>query len=445
MRWAARPAAMVGLALVLLLGAALMVPGSADSAGAPALRPAGGADVLGAGSTGDIAAATAALEERLERLPGDWQAWSSLGALHLQRASTTADPAFYERAEAAFAESLAQHPDGNDAALVGQAALAASKHDFGAARDLAEDALAINAYSSPAYGVLTDALVELGDYDESFRSLQRMLDLRPGVPAYTRASYSFELRGDIPAARAALEEALRIASDPADIAFAHRYLGELAFGEGDLDRAERQFVAGLEADPSYTPLLAGRARVAAARDEVELALDTWSTVVERLPDPGYLAELGDLYTSVGQAEEAEAQYELIGVVEQLFLAAGADLDLEQALFAADHGDPIGALDVAERTWRSRRSVHAADAYAWALHVNGRSEEAVALAQQAARLGTRSAQFDYHRGMIQLAVGDTEAARGSLASALDLNPHFSVLHAPVAEAALAELGGRPTGD
>lgn len=440
MRWAARPAAVVGLALVLLAGAALAVPGQVDPVGVPPVRTSQGADVLGGGATGDLATATATLEERLDRLPGDWQAWSSLGALHLQRASTTADPAFYERAEVAFAESLRRHPEDNDAALVGQAALAASKHDFEAARRLAEEALAINAYSSSAYGVLTDALVELGEYDAAFSALQRMLDLRPGVPAYTRASYSFELRGDTAAARDALEQALRIAADPSDIAFAHRYLGELAFGEGDLDEADRQFRAGRDVAPSYTPLLAGRARVAAARGEIELALESWNEVVERLPEPTYLAELGDLYASIGRQGEADAQYELIGVVEQLFVAAGADLDLEQALFAADHGDPARALEVAERTWRSRRSVHAADAYAWALHVSGRSDEALELAEQAARLGTRSALFDYHRGMIQLAIGDEDAARRSLTSALDLNPHFSVLHAPIAEAALVELGG-----
>ncbi|HWG92862.1 MAG TPA: hypothetical protein VNU66_01380, partial [Mycobacteriales bacterium] len=81
-----------------------------------------------------------------------------------------------------------------------------------------------------------------------------------------------------------------------------------------------------------------------------------------------------------------------------------------------------------------------DAYAWALHVNGRSDQALALAREAQRLGTRSALFDYHRGMIELADGDREAARRSLTSALRTNPHFSVLHAPRAREALDQLGG-----
>lgn len=439
MRWLSGAVATLGVGAVLFVGAALALPGSPGT-DAPAPRTPDVFEVVTGAPNGDLAAAGAALQERLRRLPGDWQAWSSLGAVYLRQASTTADPSFYDKAESTFAQSLQEHPDGNDTALVGQAALAAARHDFAAARDLAERAIAINNYSATGHGVLTDALIELGEYEEAFSALQRMLDLRPGVPAYSRASYSFELRGNLPAARAAMEEALRVAADPADAAFAHRYLGELAFSQGDLDEAERQFTAGLQRTPYYTPLLAGQARIAAARGQFDVAVADWNEVVQRLPDPAYLTELGDLYASLGRRQEAESQYDVVRVIEQLFVAAGADLDLEQALFAADHGDPAGALKAAERAWQRRRSVHTADAYAWALHVNGRSVEARPVAQQAQRLGTRNALFDYHRGMIEMAVGDLPAARRSLTSALDLNPHFSVLHAPRAQAALDQIGG-----
>lgn len=438
-RWLSGAIAALSLGAVLFFGTALAMPGS-PKPDAPAPRTSDVFEVLTDAPNGDLASAAAALQERLRRLPGDWHAWSSLGAVYLRQASTTADPSFYDKAESTFAQSLETRPEGNDTALVGQAALAAARHDFDAARDLAERAIVINSHSATAHGVLTDALIELGEYEEAFIALQRMLDLRPGVPAYARASYSFELRGDIPAARAALEEALRVAADPADAAFAHRYLGELAFNQGDLDEAERQFAAGLERTPFYTPLLAGRARVAAARGQIDVALAGWNEVVQQLPEPGYLTEFGDLYASLGRHQEAESQYEVVRAIEQLFISAGADLDLEQALFAADHGDPAGALKAAERAWERGRSVHTADTYAWALHVNGRSAEALPIAQQAQRLGTRNALFDYHRGMIELAVGDLPAARQSLTSALDLNPHFSILHAPRARTALEQVGG-----
>ena len=438
-RWLQGAVATFGLGTVLFVGAGLALPASPSPDATPP-KTLDVFEVVTDAPGGDLATTSAALQERLRRLPGDWHAWSALGAVYLRQASTTADPSFYDKAESTFAQSLEERPEGNDTALVGQAALAAARHDFAAARELAERALAINSYSATGHGVLTDALIELGEYEEAFTTLQRMLDLRPGVPAYSRASYSFELRGNIPAARLALEEALRVAADPSDAAFARRYLGELSFSQGDLDEAERHFSAGLERTPDYTPLLAGRARVAAARGQIDVALAGWNEVVQRLPEPGYLTELGDLYASLGRHQEAESQYDVVRAIEQLFISSGADLDLEQALFAADHGDPTGALEAAEKAWERQRSVHAADAYAWALHVNGRSTEALPIARQAQRLGTRSALFDYHRGMIEMAVGDLPAARQSLTGALDLNPHFSLLHAPRAQAALEQAGG-----
>lgn len=433
-----RPLAVLGLAVALILGAGVALGGSQEGPSGPT-RPPANADAASAVSGADLGAVAAGLQTRLRRVPRDSQAWASLGSLYVQQAIATADPSFYGKAEGAFDRSLLERPEGNDPAVVGQARLAASRHDFAEARDLAQKAIDINAFNSSAYGVLTDALVELGDYPASYASVQKMLDLRPGVPSYARVSYSFELQGDLVGAREALDEVLRLSTNPGDAGFAHRYLGELAFGQGDLDEASRQFEAGLSRAPTYAPLLAGRARVAAARGDVEAAVRDWTDVVQRLPEPGYVTELGDYLTSLGRTQEAAEQYSVVRVIEQLFTAAGSDLDLEQSLYAADHGDPVGALRSAERAWQKRRNIGTADAYAWALHANGRSAEARDLATQAQRLGTRSAVFAYHRGMIELALGDKAAARASLSSALDINPYFSPLHAPRAQAALDQLG------
>jgi hypothetical protein len=54
------------------------------------------------------------------------------------------------------------------------------KHEFAAAR---EEALKLNREMPDdmmVYGFLTDANVELGNYDEAEKSAQFMLDLRPG-------------------------------------------------------------------------------------------------------------------------------------------------------------------------------------------------------------------------------------------------------------------------
>ena len=56
-------------------------------------------------------------------------------------------------------------------------------------------------------------------------------------------------------------------------------------------------------------------------------------------------------------------------------------------------------------------------------------------QQAMKLGTQDALLDYHAGMIAKSLGDTAQARLLLSRALARNPHFDLLQARVARAAL----------
>ena len=436
--WAAVAAAALALAVaMLLLGGLRPVSSPAQD-----LPPQGRAVPPAAGEISSRQNATdtiSSLQTRLRRLPEDWSAWSALGAAYVQQARLSADPGYYSRAEEAFARSLSIRPADNADALTGQGALAASRHEFAEALRLARAAQRINPYSAANQGVLVDALIELGRYDEADKQLQRMVDLKPGVPSLARVSYARELRGELAGARQALDRTLALASQPSDAAFAAHLLGELAFKTGDLDRAASAYEDALRRDPAYLPAVAGRAAVTATRGDTEAALREYDALVRRLPDPAYLTAYGELLESVGRHDEARRQYDLVDTARRLAQAQGANVDLELALFDADHGRPQEALRAAEAEAKRRASVYVADAYAWALHVNGRDREALAQAEAAARLGTREASFAYHRGMIEKSLGMDDAARASLQRALDTNPHFSVLHAPRARAALAELG------
>lgn len=431
----------LGLALAMLAAAAVLVPVERPADGTPLPGRGAESNVVAAGSSTDLSTSAAALQARLRRLPGDWTAWASLGAVYVAQAQASADPTYYGKAEDALRRSRQLHPQDNGAALTGLASLAAARHDFRRARALAEQALDVNAYDSTALGLLSDALIELGRYDQGFAAVQRMLDLKPGVPSFTRASYTFELRGDIRGARIALQRALDVAYSSFDTAFALRYLAELAWNNGDLQAASKYVQEGLMREPGAVPLLAVRARLLAARGNNDAALATWAEVVSRLPQPSYLIEYGDLLSSLGRHAEAARQYDVADATLELFQAQGADIDLELALFAADRGRVRQAVSAARAQWELRRSVHVEDAYAWALHAAGRDDEALEHARAAARLGTRSALFAYHRGMIEAALGRDSAALESLSTALRINPYFSPLHAPRAERTLAQLSGR----
>ena len=193
-------------------------------------------------------------------------------------------------------------------------------------------------------------------------------------------------------------------------------------------------------DADYVPPFAGLAKVAWARGHLQEAIDGYTDVVARYPSPEYVIALGDLYTAAGQPEQADRQYALVHAEEQLFRANGVNIDLELALFDAAHGDPAGALAAARDEWAKRHSVHVADAYAWALHANGRDAEAAVYARKAMALGYRNALFAFHAGMIQLELGNRAEARRLLSEAVRINPHFSIQYAPVARATLATIGG-----
>ncbi|MGH8976112.1 MAG: tetratricopeptide repeat protein, partial [Acidimicrobiia bacterium] len=408
--------------------------GGAPAAGAIPTAPTGAAVPV---APGDVAR----LEGHLGRHPDDAGAWAALGSALVERARVTADPSLYPRAEGAFDRSLALQPEANLAALMGRGALANARHDFAAGLRWAEAALTVNPDRAEVHGVMGDALLELGRYPEAFAAFQRMVDLRPGIAAYARVSYARELQGDVEGARQALEAAATAAATPAGAAFAHHFLGELAWNTGDLAGAGRSYELAARLDPDNVAPRAGLARLHAARGETDRALSEWRSVVARAPLPEYVAEFGNLNLVAGHRAEAERQFALLDAQQLLLRSSGVNTDLEIALFNADHGvRPAEGLAAARAEWGRRQSIFVADALAWQLHANGMDAEALPLADAALRLGTRNALFHYHRGMIHRSLGHLDAARRDLGAALALNPHFSTLHAGPAARALADLDG-----
>jgi tetratricopeptide (TPR) repeat protein len=434
------------------LAVILLAVGSLGPFGPKAGRPAGDSAALGAdpaGSldghpvilSGSLQQAIASLQTRLRSLPDDWGSWATLGLAYVQEARVSADPSFYPKAEGALRRSLRLHPGGNFQALTGEGALAAARHDFAGALRWGERARAINPYNGNVYGVIGDAQVELGRYDDAFATFQRMVDLKPDLASYARASYARELQGDVPGALEAMQLAYDSAGTPEDRAFAASQLGDLYFNSGRLDDAERSYREAAASAPEYMPPHAGLARVAWARGDVAGAIRRFADVVSHYPSPEYVIALGDMDTVAGRHADAARQYATVRVEERLFQAAGVDVDLELALFDADHGDPAKAVAEARAEWNRRHSILVADAVAWSLFRAGRAVEALPYVRFAGQLGYRSALLAFHAGMIERATGDRPAAVRDLRRALDINPHFSILYAETARRALAGLRGR----
>lgn len=388
----------------------------------------------------EVSRGIARAQQQLAANDEDYRAWAELGLLYVEQARITADPTYYPRAEGALEESLGLNEDSNDVALTAMGALSNARHEFADAAEWARRAQQVNPLGATSYGVLADALTQLGEYDGATAAIQQMLDLKPGIPSFTRASYNLELHGNIDGARAALEQALAQAFDASDIAFCRTYLGNLAFSQGDLDGAAEQYEVGLRELPDEPGLLLGQARVAAARGEQAEALSGYEQVVGSRPLPDYLVEYGNYLRSLGMESEADVQFALFDTTQQIFRANGVQDSLTVAYVAADRGDGEAAVAAAEEEYAQRQNIDSADALGWALHVAGRDAEALPYAEQATALGGRNALFRYHRGIIEQSLGRSEQARASLDAALNINQYFSPVQAPLARAALDELGG-----
>lgn len=436
-RRAARTAGVVVALAAALTGGAVVLGGGAGAGRPPAVAGPAAPTVLP--RDGDLDRGVAALRAHLRAQPKDFVSWATLGTAHVEQARTRGDPALYDAADRAIDRSLKLRP-GNDAALAGRAAVAAARHDFHGALRHASAALAENPYNERALASRIDALVELGRYDAAARAADTADARRPGVPVFTRYAYVRELRGDVTTARRVLERALAGATAPGDVAYVSTALGQLAWRQGDYATALRRCGAALRADVAYLPALECRARARAARGDTAAAIADLRDVVARQPLPGPVLALGELYEARGERRRAREQYRLVDAWVALARAHGVDADLDTALAAADHGDEAAALRAARSEWARRRTVHTADALAWALHVNGHDEEALRYAHRATATGFDEVTFLYHRGIIEHATGHTTAAERSLRAALRKNPGFSPLGAPAAREALREMGG-----
>lgn len=439
MRAIGKATAVTAMAVALLVaGAVVFVRGTGDALDPATRHPSSSALLLPTPNAGSLDGAIASLQQRLREIPDDWRGFAQLGLAYVAQARVTADPSWYPKAEGVLRRSLRLQPDQNVDGALGIGALDLARHDFAAALRQGRRASELDPYSADAYGVIGDALLELGRYDRAFEAFQTMVDTRPDLASYARVAYARELVGDVSGAEGAMRMAFDAAGSPSDSAWTAYQLGELAFGSGDVGSARGWYARGLDLDPAYVPNLAGLAKVAWARGDDELAIARLTEVVARYPSAEFVVALADLYRTTGWRALAEQQEAVVAAMHELATANGVNVDLELALFDADHDEPAGALAAARAEWARRRSVHVADAYAWALYANGRYRRASAFAERALSLGTRNALFLFHAGMIRLGLGDEAGARRYLSRALATNPNFSILYADDAARILARL-------
>jgi tetratricopeptide (TPR) repeat protein len=373
----------------------------------------------------------------IEKNPKNYEAYNALALALSRRARETSDVKCYAEAEQTLTKSFAISPDNFDGKRI-QVWLLLGKHEFAAAR---EQALKLNKRMPDdvmVYGFLTDASVELGNYDEAERSAQLMLDLRPGnSPGVTRAAYLRELFGDVDGALELMNMALASTSpgEAEDAAWILTQMAHLQLSLGKLADAEKSLNQALTLFPGYHYALGNLAKVRIAQKRYDEAVQLLQQRYQAAPHAENLFDLAEAFQLAGRTEEAKKAFGEFEHKSLLETNLGDNSNRELIFYYADYAhEPRKALEVANRELARRHDVYTLDSYAWALHSNGRDQEARKQIEAALAVGIRDARMIRHAGEIALATGDRAVAQKYLQQAADLNAGDSDL----ARATLARL-------
>jgi tetratricopeptide (TPR) repeat protein len=374
----------------------------------------------------DTVATVRRLEATVGRNPADAKSLTLLGFAYGQRWRESGDSSFVTLEARALARARRLTPR-DPLTVQGLGSLALTQHRFRRALELGRTAERLAPYTANTFGIVGDALVELGRYPQAFASFQRMIDLKPSLSSYSRISYARELNGDLRGATDAMRLALDAAAgDREGYAWTAVQLGKLHWLQGHARAAEQLYRSALAVLPGYVYALDALAPVEAAKGRITAAIAVERQAADAIPLPQFVAQLGDLYARAGRVRAARSQYATVRAIERLLVANGIKTDLEAAQFRADHAiEPAQTVALARKARLDRPSILGDDTLSWALARAARCREALGWSNRALRLGTKDWQLFFHRGYVERCLGHTAESRAWFRKALALNPGYSV--------------------
>jgi tetratricopeptide (TPR) repeat protein len=355
--------------------------------------------------------------------PTDYTGYNLLATALARRAQETTDVSFYAQAEDAVKKSLELAPNNFEAAKI-RVSILQGEHEYPAALEAAETLNKRVPDDVTVYGLLTDADVELGNYNEAETAAQWMLNLRPGnLPALTRAAHLRELFGDTEGAYELMDLAYQSMSptETGGRALILTQMGHLRLALLEADAAEKLLQQALTLLPGYPLALGNLAQVRITQKRYAGAVALLQERYQGAKHVEYLYDLAEALQLAGRATEAKkafADFETKSLAESV---RRNNSNRELVFYYADHAhQPAKALEVAKQEYAWRHDVHTLDAYAWALHVNGQDAEARKQIEAALAVGIRDSKIFAHAGEIALKLRDRAAAQNYLQEAVSLH-------------------------
>jgi tetratricopeptide (TPR) repeat protein len=269
------------------------------------------------------------------------------------------------------------------------------------------------------FGLLGDALIEQGKTEEAALAYRKMMEMRPGPQAYSRAANLRWLKGDTEGARALMLMSAQSAGETESAAWAWSKLATYELQAGEIKRARAACDAALRIRPDYAPALLALGRALLAENNTGEAVAALERAAKLNPLPEYQWTLAGALGAANRAADAAN-------VERLLAETGQANDPRSySLFLATRGrEPDVALRLAQDELKVRRDIYTLDALAWAQSAKGDAVEARKTMRSALALGTADARLYLHAAAISRQAGDASQAKIYAAKAAKLA--FSLL-------------------
>jgi tetratricopeptide (TPR) repeat protein len=369
------------------------------------------------------------LEERLKGDPDDFLAAGKLGDAYLQQGRESGFADGPAKAEHWLRIALKWAPESYPlraslaSALMGQ-------HKFHEAAALAGKLTTENSDAPTAYGLLGDALLEIGDVPGAESSYRKLAARAPGLAVSARFAKLDWLRGDTAGALSNWSHALSFSNSAAEsLAWARVQKGELFFRTGQLTNAETEYQNALALFPDYYAALDHLAELQAARGEFDRAREMFEQLAARTERPEYFQAVGDVLVAARRRDEAKPWHDrALASFAAAAEKGSAGYFHHLASFYADiREDGAAAEKWARRDLEVRQNIYAWDALAWALFRKGDNAGALDAMKKALALGTRDAHLFAHAGSIFVRAGKISEGRDFMKQAQKVNPRYGDFH------------------
>ncbi|MFM9984417.1 MAG: tetratricopeptide repeat protein [Flavobacteriales bacterium] len=303
-----------------------------------------------------------------------------------------------------------------------------SLHQFAKAKETAEQAVALNPNVAQIYGALVDANVELGNYAEAVKMAEKMMDIRPDLISYSRASYLREIHGDPNGAIEVMNMAVESGyAGYENLAWTRNTLGEIHETYGDIMSAEMQYKNTLMERPDYPFAIAGLASVEKKKGNLQEAERLLLEAAAIIPEVSFYAELAYLYKETNRAELAQKKIEEVLVMMADDEAKGHVMNLEYAkLYLNLIGDTNKALEYAKKEYDVRpMNIDVNKVMADIYFQKGMMAEAEQHLSLAMATGSQNPELLMLAGAIYKANGNNKVGEQFVRRAIESNPYLQL--------------------